>query len=189
METVIVLAIIVIVIGALISSILFFYRSNRYALEQSLAINSARIGIEKMTKDIREAAFSDEGSYPVISMATSSFSFYSDVDQDIFVEKVRYFLDGTDLKKGIVNSSGNPLIYDNNNEVISLVSDNVRDNAESVILFSYSDTSGAPITNTASTTDLRFVTVNVVVDVNTTRLPNKFTLYSSATLRNVRESQ
>ena len=189
LETVIVLAILVIVMGALVSSIRFFYRSNTHALEQSFAINSARIGIEKMVKDIREVAFSDEGAYPVISMASSSLVFYSDIDEDIFVEKVRYFLDGTNLRKGVVNSSGDPLTYDDNNELISLVSDNVRNNAEVTDIFSYFDTSGAPITNNASTTELRFVTVEMVVNVNPARLPNNFTLRSSATLRNVRESQ
>jgi prepilin-type N-terminal cleavage/methylation domain-containing protein len=185
-ETLIVIAIFTIVIGALVSSVSFFYRSNTHALEQSFAINSARIGIEKMVKDVREAAFSDEGTYPVISMATSSFSFYSDIDEDIFVEKVRYFIDGTDLKKGVTNSSGDPLSYDGDNEVVSLVSDNVRNNFESVMLFSYFDYSGDLITNLASTTDLRFVTVELVVNVNPIRLPNNFTLRSSATLRNVR---
>ena len=189
LETVIVLAILVIVMGALVSSIRFFYRSNTHALEQSFAINSARIGVEKMVRDIRETAFSDEGTYPVISMATSSFSFYSDIDEDIFVEKIRYFIDDTDLNKGVVNSSGDPLTYDDNNEIVSLVSDNIRNNSESVVLFSYSNASGTPITNMASTTDLRFVTVEMIVNVNPARLPNNFTLRSSATLRNVRESQ
>ena len=185
-ETVVVIAIFIVVLGALVSSIRFFYRSNTHALEQSFAINSARIGIEKMVKDIREAAFSDEGSYPVISMATSSFSFYSDTDEDIFVEKVRYFLDGTNLNKGVTNSSGDPLVYDDNDEIVSLVSDNVRNISESVDLFSYFNASGIPMTNYASTTDLVFVTTEIVVNVNPARLPNNFTLRSSATLRNVR---
>lgn len=189
LETIVVLAITIIIITALVSSISFFYRTNTHALEQSFAINSARIGIERMVKDIREAAFSDEGTYPVISMATSSFSFYSDVDGDIFVEKVRYFLDGTNLNKGVVDSSGDPLTYDDNDEVVSLVSDNVRNNAESVVLFSYFNASGTPMTSMASTTDLRFSTIEVIVNVNPIRLPNNFSLRSSATLRNVKELQ
>ncbi|MEX0652133.1 MAG: type II secretion system protein [Candidatus Paceibacterota bacterium] len=188
-ETLVVLAIFIIVLGALVSSIRFFYRSNTHALEQSFAINGARIGIEQMVKDLREAGFSDEGSYPVIALATSSVSFYSDVDADIFVEKIRYFLDGTDLNKGIVDSSGDPLTYNDDNEVVTLISNNVRNNAESVALFSYYNASGTPMTNLASTTDLRFVTAEVVVNVNPMRLPNNFTLRSSATLRNVREIQ
>jgi type II secretory pathway pseudopilin PulG len=189
METVVVIAILIIVLGALTSSIRYFYRTNSHALEQSFAINSARIGIERMVKDIREAAFSDEGAYPVISMATSSFSFYSDIDEDIFVEKIRYFLDGTDLNKGVTNSSGDPLVYDDSDEVVSLISDNVRNNADSIEFFSYFDTSGTQVTNLASTTDLRFTTIEIVVNVNPTRLPNNFTLRSSAALRNVKENQ
>ncbi|NQV93298.1 type II secretion system protein [Candidatus Kaiserbacteria bacterium] len=188
-ETLVVLAIFIVVLGALVSSIRFFYRSNTHALEQSFAINSARIGIERMVKDTREASFSDEGSYPVISMATSSFSFYSDVDEDIFVEKVRYFLDGTNLNRGVVDSTGDPLAYDDNSEVVSLVSDNVRNNTESVVLFTYYNASGTEMVSLTDVTDVRFVTAEVVVNVNPARLPNNFSLRSSATLRNVKESQ
>lgn len=187
-EMLVVLAIFVIVLGALVASIRFFYRANTHALEQSFAINSARKGIEQMVRDIREASFSDEGSYPVISMSTSTFSFYSDVDSDIFIEKIRYFLDGTELKRGITNSSGDPLTYDDNDEVVSVISDNVRNNAESMVLFSYYNASGTPIASTASTTAVRYVVSDLMINVNPSRLPNDFTLRSSATLRNVRDN-
>ncbi len=185
-ETLVVITITITIIGALVSSISFFYKSNTNALEQSFAINSARIGIERIVKDIREASFSDEGAYPVIAMATSSFSFYSDIDSDIFVEKVRYFIDGTNLNKGVINSSGDPLIYNSNNEVVSLVSDNVRNNVELIDLFVFFDESGVVMTDMSDATALRFVTVKVSVDVNLARLPESFVLNSSATLRNVR---
>ncbi|MFC1730826.1 PilW family protein [candidate division KSB1 bacterium] len=188
-ETVVVLAIFVIIMGAIVYSVKFFYKSNTHALEQSYAITSARKGVESMVRSAREAAYSDEGAYPVISMATSSFSFYSDIDSDIFIEKIRYFLDGTDLNRGVIDSSGDPLTYDDLNEEISTVSDDVRNIDESVVLFTYYDESGSEITNTASTTDVRYVVVDVVIDVNLLRLPDIFTLRSSATLRNVKEDQ
>lgn len=188
-EVLVVIAVFVFIIGAVIGSIQFFYRSNAYALEQSFAINSARTGIERMVKDMREASFSDEGSYPVIAIDDNSFSFYSDIDSDIFVEKVRYFLDDTDLKKGVVDSSGDPLTYNDANEMVSIVSDNVRNTAKSTNIFTFFNASGTPITNFASTTDVRFVKAEVIVNVNPLRFPNDFTLHSSATLRNVRESQ
>ncbi len=187
-ETVMVIAISVLILGSFVASISLFYRSNTYALEQAFAVNSARKGIENMMKDIRKVSYSDEGSYPVISMTTSSFSFYSNVDTDAYIEKVRYFIDGTDLKKGVVNSSGTPLSYNDANEIISVISDNVRNNTQSVALFSYYNASGTPVTNTASTTDIIFVTADIVVNVNPLDIVNDFRLRSSATMRNIREA-
>lgn len=187
-ETVMAIAISTLILGSFVASISIFYRSNKYTLEQAFAVNSARRGVEQMMKDIRKVSYSDEGSYPVISMTTSSFSFYSNVDTDAYAEKVRYFLEGTNLKKGIVDSSGTPLSYNDNNEVISIISDNVRNNTQSVVLFSYYNASGTPVTNTASTTDIIFITADIIVNVNPLNIVNDFRLRSSATMRNIRES-
>ncbi len=185
-EVLVVLAIFVVILGALVGSLRYFYRSNTTAIEQSFAVQSARRGIENIATDIREATYSDEGSYPVISMATSSFSFYSDIDSDIFIEKVRYFLDGTDVKRGVIDSSGDPRTYDDNNEVVSIISENVRNASESTDIFTYYDTNGSVITSTASTTNVRFVDINIIVNTTPARGLNNFTLNTSATLRNVR---
>ncbi|MCW9054511.1 MAG: type II secretion system GspH family protein [Candidatus Pacebacteria bacterium] len=186
LETLMVLGVFIIVLGALVASIGFFYRSNTHALEQSFAVQSARKGIEGMVKDIREATFSDEGAYPIVSIATSTITFYSDVDSDIFIERVRYFLDGTDLKRGVTDSAGDPLTYNDVEEEVSTISDNVRNNAESIDIFTYYNGAGSEI-STASTTDVRFIKAEVVVNVNPSRLPNNYTLRSSATLRNLRD--
>ncbi|MBI2618075.1 type II secretion system protein [Candidatus Kaiserbacteria bacterium] len=187
-ETVVALSVFTVILGSFVGSISFFYRSNAHALEQAFAVNSARKGIEQMMKDVRKAAYSDEGSYPVIAIADDAFSFYSNVDTDSYVEKVRYFLDDTNLKKGIVNSSGSPLIYDDGTEEVFILSDNVRNDAQSVVLFSYYNASGTPVTNTASTTDVIFVTADIIVNVNPLNVVNDFRLRSSATMRNIREA-
>ena len=110
-ETLIVIAVFILIMIAVASSILYFYKSNTITLEQAYAINSARKGIEFMVRDIREVIYSDEGAYPVISMGANSFYFYSDIDRDNSVERIRYFIDGTDLKKGLTESSGDPPKY------------------------------------------------------------------------------
>lgn len=188
-ETVIAIGVLVFVLGAIVSSVYVFYRSNAHALGQAYAINSARKGVEYMVRDIREAAFSDEGAYPIVTIAENEFLFYSDIDDDIFIEKVRYFIDGTTLKKGVIDSSGDPLTYDDGDEVITQVSDNVRNSEESVAVFSYYNASGTPVVSSADATSIVFVTMRLVVDVDPQNPPESFMLQSSATLRNVRVNQ
>lgn len=168
------------------SSAIFFYRSNAYTLEQASAVRSAQKGIDTMIRDVREATYSDQGSFPIISIATSSFSFYSDTDADNSVELIRYFLDDTVLRRGVTNSSGNPPIYTGNPEVISIVSTNVRNAAQAVDIFEYFDNNGTELTNNTQVSDVRYVSLELIVNVNPLRLPNELTMRSSAAIRNLK---
>ncbi|MCR4330579.1 MAG: type II secretion system GspH family protein [Patescibacteria group bacterium] len=186
-EAIVVIAVFSIVMIALTSSIRYFYRANAYNIEQSLSVNNARKGIEYMVRDIREATYSDEGSYPIIDVDSTSIYFYSDVDRDNNVERIRYFLEGILLKKGVTESSGDPLTYHDMDEVVSIVSEYVQNENQGVPIFRYYDNTGGEILNYgANITSIAFITVNLIVNINPARLPNEFTLRSSATMRNLK---
>jgi len=91
-ETLVVIAIFTLIMGALAGSIVMLYRTYGYTWEQSIAIDEARRGIEIMVKEIRGASTGDDGSYPIEKAGDKEFIFYSDIDGDGKVEKVRYFL-------------------------------------------------------------------------------------------------
>lgn len=167
-------------------SIVFLYRTHSQSIQQAFALASARKGIDLMVRDIREAAFSDDGAFPVVGIGAHEFIFYSDTDRDDNVERIRYFVEGTDLKRGVVDPTGSPPVYTVGNEVVSIVSDNVRNAEQSVALFRYYDDSGTEIVDAADILDVSFVTLNVIVNVDPNRLPGEFTLYSSATIRNLK---
>jgi len=184
-ETITFITVFTLVMIVIVSSVIYFYRSNTYTVEQSFAVNSARKGIEFMVRDIREATYSDLGSYPLIDGSEYSIYFYSDIDRDDKVERIRYFLEGTTLKKGTTESSGNPLIYNDGNEVISTISEEVRNEEQSTPIFKFYDENSGEIFNVPiNLTNVAFVTVNLIVNINPLRLPNEFTLRSSAALRN-----
>lgn len=184
LEALIAAAIFAITAGAVVSSVLFFYRTNRSAIEQAFAIDSGRKGVTIMVRDIREAAYADDGSFLLSAFGTSTITFFSDVDRDSSVERIRYFLDGTNLKKGQIEASGNPPIYDPQKEKIAVVSDYVRNNEQNVSVFTYYTKSGAQITNFTAATSVSRVVVNLIINIDSDTLPGDFTLRSSATLRN-----
>ena len=184
LETLMWIGMFVLTMGAIMSSILYFYRVNTVTINQASSVASAQRGVDTMVRTIREAAFASDGAYPVISLADNQFAFYADVDADAFIEKVRYYLSGTTIVEGIVNPSGDPPVY-TGTEATSVISDYVRNTAENLVMFTYFDEDGAPITNYANIADVRFVTVNIVVDVDTNKLPNPFFLRSSAAMRNL----
>lgn len=170
---------------AITTSVQYFYRTNSYTVEQAAAITSAQRGIEGMIKTIREAAYASDGAYPIITLATSSISFYADIDDDPFIERLRFFVQGGALYRGLIDPSGDPPVY-TNPETVSQISEYVRNDAQGVDMFRYYDLNGALMTNLADITELRFVETTVIVNINPNRMPNQFTLRSTAALRNLR---
>lgn len=96
-ETLMTIAIFIILMGAVAGFIMMGYRTYGYVWEQTRAIEEARRGIETMIKEIREARPGDDGSYPIEKAEDKEFIFYSDIDKDGKTEKVRYFL-GTESR-------------------------------------------------------------------------------------------
>lgn len=185
-ESIVLVLVFVVIVGAIVSSLRYVYRGQRFAFEQADATRSARTGIERAVRDVREASYADDGAYPIVSIATSSIEFYSDYDNDNKVERIRYFLDTTDFKKGIIESAGDPPKYDSGDEVITIVSDNVRNEAVGIPLFTFYGKDGALITDLADVDDLAFVLVRLVVNLHPEREPDDFELRSSAALRNIK---
>lgn len=174
------------VLVTVVESVLYLYRANANTIEQAFALTSARRGTERLVRDIREASFSDTGAYPLISMDANELIFYSDIDRDNSIERVRYFLQGSNLILGQIEATGTPPVYDPNDEVLSVVSEDVRNTEQGVDIFEYYDVEGDAIADYAQIVEVRFITVTLIVNVNPSRMPNEFTLRSSATLRNLK---
>jgi Tfp pilus assembly protein PilV len=170
---------------AITQSVQYFYRSNSYAVEQASAVSSGQRGVSEMVRVIREAAYASDGAYPIVSMATSSFIFYADIDSDPFIERVRYFLSGGVLRRGIIDPAGDPPVY-TGAEVVSTVSDNIRNVEKATDLFKYYDKNGVLMTDLTRIGEVRFIQATMIVNVNPNRLPNQFTLQSSAAMRNLK---
>lgn len=170
---------------AISSTVLYFYRTNSYALEQATAVTSAQRGLEAMVKTIREAAFSSQGAFPIVSVQPNDFIFYADVDDDPLIERVHYYLSGTNLMRGVLNPSGDPPDY-TGAETTEVLADYVRNSAQGLATFRYYDALGAEIaSSTTAYTAVRFVKVTLAVNINTDTLPSQLNLYSSAALRNL----
>lgn len=184
-ETLVFITIFTVIIIAIVSSINYVYRGQRYSFETADATRSARLGIEQAVQDIRETAYSDIGDYPTVEMATSSFTFFSDVDRDSKIERIRYFLDSETLKRGELESVNDPPEYLLVNEVVSTVSNHVRNEALVVPLFTYYDKDGAEMGDLNLITEVAFVLARLVINLEPERAPNDFELRSSAALRNI----
>lgn len=91
-ETLVAIFIFTLAMAGTAIAVMRVYQSQSFTREQSQAIEEARRGIKTMVKEIREAAPGEDGSYPIEKAGDKELIFYSDVDRDLKVEKVRYFL-------------------------------------------------------------------------------------------------
>lgn len=94
-ETIVAIFIFTLLTGALFGFVVSAYKVHGYGWEQSLAIREAQRGIETMVKELREAQPSEQGSFPIEIAQDKEIIFYSDIDKDEQIERVRYFLGGT----------------------------------------------------------------------------------------------
>src|SRR3990167_6978803 len=133
---------------------------------------------------LREVAYASDGAYPIVSFGPNDLTFYADVDEDPFTEKIHYYIAGDLLSQGVIDASGDPPVY-TGAEVVSIVSDHVLNTVQGVSVFTYYDKNGAQITDYTRIAEVRFVTVSVVVDIDQTRTPPAVTLRSAAALRNL----
>lgn len=161
------------------------YRGNAYVFESAVSVDNARRGISTALQNLRESTYAEDGAYPVAAAATSTVTFYADVDQDGPVEKVRVYLSNGTLYRGVTNAAGNPPSYAGQTEVVQTVIAYVRNNNTSP-LFTYYDATGAQLGTPVDVSDVAFVTMDIRVDLNPTRAPNVYALTGSATLRNLR---
>lgn len=185
LETLVVVSIVALVGVSMQYAIQYFYRANAYVLQGTAAINSARNGVTTIASNVREATYGDDGSYPIAAAATSSMTFYADVDKDGGVERVKAYLVGMTFYKVVTNAAGNPLSYSGQSPATTTLATYIK-NGTSTPLFRYFDDSGTELTGTVTLSDVSSVTVTLKADVNPNRAPEIYTLTQTASLRNLR---
>lgn len=183
-ETIVIIGITTMVVMALTSLIVFFYRTNDYTLEESAAVWQARNGVESAMTYLREASYASDGSYPIARVATSSITFYANIDTDSRIEQLTYSLINKTLYLAVGEPSGNPLSYVGMSISTSTIATSVI-NGTSTPAFRYFDNTGTELTAPVNVGKIASIRSTLVVDVNINRAPVSFTLTSGATLRNL----
>lgn len=164
---------------------------NNMVQSGALAEDGARAVLRKFGAELRTAAPANTGSYLLESLGTSTITFYSDPNGDGLRDRIRYFLSGNSLKRGVVTPTGSPAAYVLTNEKISTLTDNVI-NGTTTPIFSYYDEnyngSGTPLTYPLSISTVRLVQINLGIDPNPNRPLTPIWLTSSVMIRNLKDN-
>lgn len=191
-EMIVVLGLFSIVSLVVSENIVTFYRLNGYTIAQAYQVETARRGIEQLVQDLREMTYADDGTFPLVVMEEYKVGFFSDIDRDDSVEYVEYMLSTTTatLEKRIFNATGTPKTYNTTGtpDEVNIMSEYVQNDIQNTPMFVYYDTNGQPATGATNITDIRYVQMNVIVNIDPIRDPGEFMLRSSASLRNLKGS-
>jgi hypothetical protein len=188
LETLVVVSIVVLIMIAF-----SYFQSDVFKLNKVITAglnieqNSNKI-LKPFIVEVRSARVSQSGSFPISVASTSTFEFYSDIDDDGIVERIRYFLEDNKLQKGITTPSGNSTNYNPNDEEIKIVAEGIINN--NIPLFEYF---GVNSTSTSleypiSPSEITMVKVTLMIDENTEAPPGPSIVNAHAMLRNLRNN-
>lgn len=150
----------------------------------------ARHVIKQMVAELREAAPSALGGYPIALASTSALTFYSDVNSDGIKERVRYYLSGTTLKRAELTPTGNPLVYVDSNEKITSAVANISNGSTPLFTYYSSAFAGtsSPLTQPVTISNIRMVNVKLIIEKDPNKSPVPITVTTSVVLRNLKDN-
>lgn len=170
------------------------YQVQRFSFEGERAVSSSQRGIETMIKELREVVPSSVGAYPIEKADYDEIIFFADFDRDNAVERVRYYIEGTKLKKGVIEPTTNPISYPTSNEITTVIAEGVRNGELNMHTFKYfngnwpGDDVNNPIASPANPTLVKHVAIQLRIDIIPYQSPTQIDIRSEVNLRNLKEN-
>ncbi|MCX8009110.1 MAG: prepilin-type N-terminal cleavage/methylation domain-containing protein [Patescibacteria group bacterium] len=169
---------------------IFYLRNYSFSFEQQQVVSEAQGAITLMMKEIRKIRNGDNGSWPLVQTDDRIFVFYSDVTNDGRTDRVRYFLDGRELKRGVIQPTAVPVTYPPQNEIITTIARFVE--ATNSAIFRYyngnwpGDTMNNPLPPSQRILNTRFVEVTLTINPTQNFAAKPFQLSSGVSIRSMK---
>lgn len=159
--------------------------------EQLQTQNDGRKVLQQVIDVVRKAEESSIGGYPLASAGDYELIVYANVDDDSLRERVRFWLDGTTLKKGVIKPSGSPLSYSGAESVVE-IAHSVVNTEENQPVFLYYDENYTgtedELIQPIDEVDVRMVRVRLELEEDPTESPVPLEVESAAMIRNLKEN-
>lgn len=153
--------------------------------DQALAQDTLRKVMDSLAKELREAQSADNGAYLIEQAGEQSIIFYSDIDNDGKRERLRYFQNGLNFQKGIIEPIGTQ--YPQGNEVITTIVSDIR-NTGPIFTYYTENYTGTelPLPQPVDIAQIRLVHLQFIVDIDPLKPPDPITIETSVMIRNLK---
>lgn len=172
--------------------VVYYFRNYSFTFEEQQQVSQAQSALTQMIREIRKARLGDDGSWPLVQTDDDVFIFYADVNGDNRSDRVRYFLNGTELQRGIIQPTAVPVTYPVANEVITTLISSVE--ATSSPVFRYyngdwpADTINNPLSAADRTLNTRFVKIHIRLNQTDNFGAEPFELSSGVSIRSMKNN-
>ena len=191
MTPIVMIAVITIVGGAISLFERTIIRQTRSVQSSLISQQKAYRALFVFSREVRGAQPSAAGAYPIAEAATSSLTFFANVDNDADIERVRYFLATTTLYRGLLEPTGTT--YNSANERVSSIVVDTK-NSQASPLFDFYDenydgaTTTPPLTIPVNISDIRLIRLSLPIKQNTLQGSTYKTYSAQVTLRNLKDN-
>lgn len=150
-------------------------------------IDLARVIVSNFTNELRNATNGSDGSYPLNLAGNSEIIFYSNFGSaGNAAKRIRYYVSGDVLYKGVVVPSGVPLFYNLSSETVSTVFKGIK-NSGAPLFYYYNgdyDGLGASLTQPVNVNQVKFIKINLILPNQiTSKDTSSFSISAGATIR------
>lgn len=157
------------------------------AWKSYLSIEAANTAISSFSKEARDMRPSETGAYPLQTAGDKEIIFYSDIDHDGTIERVRYTLSGNTFQKGVIKPISNPVSYPPASEKVKVLTDIVR-NGTNPVFYYYNldwptDTTNNPIPQADRISDTRLIKIKLMTNPKANDSENDYILETDLKLR------
>jgi hypothetical protein len=170
----------------------YYFSNYAFSFEENQQIGLAQNALTSMIREIREARSGDDGSWPIVQTDDNTFVFYSDVTNDGRTDRVRYFIQGTELRKGIIQPTNVPVSYPQANEKIYIIATSI--DLSGGPIFKYyngnwpADTANNPLIVSNRLLNTRYVSVYLKINRTQNFAAQPFELSSGVTIRSLKNN-
>lgn len=188
-EALVIVALNTVLLLVITSTVTQLYKNHGYTFEQSNEIEVARKGLGTWVRDAREMTSGANGAFAIARAGTSTIGFFSDIDKDNSIEYVEYSLGtSTTIRKYTYNPTGYPATYSTTTaSSVEILSEYVQNGKQNSDIFKYYNSNGALLASPqAMISDITYITMNIIVNIDPLRSPGEFMLQGSAAPRNLK---
>jgi hypothetical protein len=163
-----------------------------FFVSQYSIIDIANQSIRQMSNELRQTREAMNGAYPLAILEDNQLAYYADLVGDGTVVRVRYFVEGTKLFRGITQPSGNPPAYDVATERIQLIADGLALDGNPIFVYYDGnwpgDTENNPLPYWQRPLETRLIEIRLALEYQSGQSTQVYETSSTVQLRNLKSN-
>lgn len=175
---------IAVIIGVVLGIQLAVRESTDFSLTTLITVDQGNGVVQELARTVRNARPGDNGAFMLEIVNDQELAFYGNVDSDAGTERVRYFLQGTTLQRGVIEPTSFPVEYPQDQEKVKIMTDTVQNGTNP--LFYYYDGNNNLLPQAQRLNETTFIRIAVTVNSNPDRPEGNYRLESFAQIRNLK---